>query len=554
MTHVPVLIVGAGPVGLALAIELGWRGIRCLLVEQRDGSINAPKMNLANMRVMEHCRRWGIERQVRDAGWPKDYPLDFMLVTSMAGFLIGQFSHPCDLERRSPVTPSPMQRCPQTWFDPILARLAANYPTVDLRYRWKLETFEDGPGGVACELRDLTGNRRETVTAQYLAGCDGAHSGIREALGIPMQGRPTLDHNMNVFFRAPGFLAAHDKGKAVNYFMMEPQGIGYVMSAVDGRDLWRLGSHVTERDTPENFDAAGAIRTFMGTDLEYEVLSILKWTRSELVAERMRQGRVFLAGDAAHQLTPNGGMGMNTGISDAVDLGWKLAAVFEGWGGRALLDSYDAERLPVARHVVQSATEYFRKLVALPKGPEIADATPAGEALRRSILDTCHRTGAHFLHESEGLQLGFRYDPSPICVADGTPPPPDDVAVYTPSARPGSRAPHGWLADGRSVIDLFGRGFALLRFDRRADAARFAEVAASRDVPLAVHDIDRPEIAALYERRLVLVRPDGHVAWRGDAAPADAGALIDLVRGARAALPSDRLMQQHTRKEERHAR
>ena len=531
-SEIPVLIVGGGPVGLSLAIELGWRGVPCLLVEQRDGSIKVSKMNMANMRVMEHCRRWGIEREVRNAGWPKDYPMDFALLTSMAGYEIFRGRHPSDRERRSAVSPAPLQRCQQSWFDPILARHAASYPTVRLRYRCRLESFREEADGILARLVDRESGAREEVHAGVLAACDGAHSEVREAVGIAMRGSPALDHNMNIFFRAPGFLEASDKERAVNYFMMEPAGISLTLSAADGHDYWRLGCRVGPEDREEDFDGDRLIRKFMGADLDYEIVNVMKWTRAELVAERLRKGSVFLAGDAAHQLTPHGGMGMNTGISDAVDLGWKLAALHDGWGGPALLDSYDAERRPVAERVVASATSFFKTLSALPRGPEIAEASEAGERLRRRIAEACAALPVHFTHESEGLQLGYRYDPSPICVDDGSAPPPDGLASYTPSARPGSRAPHAWLEQGLSVIDHFGRGFTLLRFDQAAEVQPLVAAARARHLPLSIVDIARPDIAALYERKLVLVRPDGFVAWRADKPPLDSAALIDRVRGA----------------------
>jgi hypothetical protein len=256
------------------------------------------------------------------------------------------------------------------------------------------------------------------------------------------------------------------------------------------------------------------------------------WKRRSVVAERYGKGRVFLAGDAVHQLSPTGALGMNSGVGDAVDLGWKLAAVLQGWGGANLLASYDAERRPIGVRNVGAATRFYTTNEAFGRGNTGLDEDTAEAAAQRARLgeQLVHRVGEEF--RTNGLQLGYRYEDSPICVADGTAPTPDTAATYEPTARPGHRAPHVWLGDDRTTLDLFGRGFALLRFRGATGTAAIEAAARTRGVPLQVTDIDNADAADLYERRLALVRPDGHVAWRADAEPADALALIDKVRGA----------------------
>jgi hypothetical protein len=238
-----------------------------------------------------------------------------------------------------------------------------------------------------------------------------------------------------------------------------------------------------------------------------------------------------------HQLSPTGGMGMNTGVADAADLGWKLAAVLQGWGGPALLESYEAERRPVGERAVRMATVFYKNSENFPKGhPALIENSGQGARLRTQLGDELLRAiGPEF--RTVGLQLGYRYEDSPICIGDGTSAPPDDPADYVPSARPGSRAPHIFLRgavprDGRSILDLYGRGFTLLRFPGAPDPSAVAVAAQARGVPLSVAVVDEAPAAALYERKLVLVRPDGHVAWRADTLPEDALALIDRVRGA----------------------
>jgi hypothetical protein len=284
--------------------------------------------------------------------------------------------------------------------------------------------------------------------------------------------------------------------------------------------------------TPESVDREHYLRRAMGRETEVEWLGVSIWKRRSVVAESYGKGRVFLAGDAVHQLSPTGALGMNSGVADAVDIGWKLAAVLQGWGGECLLDSYDAERRPIGIRNVTAATRFYATNEAFGRGNTLLeDDSAAGAAARCEMGERLvQHVGSEF--RTLGLQLGYRYEDSPICIADGTAPPPDEPATYVPSARPGARAPHVWLDDGRSTLDLFGRGFALLRFAGAADVRPIIDAARHRGVPLRVADVASEEAAALYERRLVLVRPDGHVAWRADALPDDSLALIDKGRGA----------------------
>ncbi len=299
----------------------------------------------------------------------------------------------------------------------------------------------------------------------------------------------------------------------------------------------------TDPATQQAVDADAAIRRFAGRDFAYEIISVVNWTRRELIAEQFGDGRIFLLGDAAHQLSPAGGFGLNTGIADAINLAWKLAAVLDGWGGDALLLSYEQERGPIGHRNVAAATDRFRRDIETPgkPGPSILAEDDEGEAARQRVRErlqaqldraNCgYEYGARY--EDAGLQLGYRYESSPIVVREDTPPPPDDMRNYYPLARPGARAPRFWRAPNRSILDLFGRGFTLLRLATDAGDLHALEAAASAaGVPLSVHRFDSPQLAALYNRKLALVRPDGHVAWRSDASPDDARALIDRIRGA----------------------
>jgi 2-polyprenyl-6-methoxyphenol hydroxylase-like FAD-dependent oxidoreductase len=534
--RIPVLIVGGGPVGLALAAELGWRGIGCELVEQTDGAIATPKMNEVNVRTMEFCRRWGIAEQVLNCPFPADYPFDVVFVTSLAGYEIGRMRRPARA-RQTPEDYSPMrlQACSQMWFDPILRDFARSCPSVRLRYRTRLDTFADTGTGVEAELIDLETGARERVSADYLVGCDGAMSAIRSALGIGLSGRGVLGHPLHLFFRAPALLERCGKEPATFFLAIDRAGLWANIRVIDpSSHMWRLMVLDTDgRQTPQTIDRASLIRRAVGRPTDVEWLGLSIWTRRSLVADRYGCGRVFLAGDAVHQLSPTGALGMNTGIGDAVDLGWKLAAVVEGWGGPKLLASYEAERRPVGLRNVGAATEFHLAHEKFETGlADIEDDGERGQALRARLGRELEReVGAMF--RTIGVQLGYRYEDSPIIVADGTPPPPERPDEFVASARPGARAPHVALADGRSTLDLYGRGFVLARFGHDApDGAALAAAAAARGVPLRRVAIEEPAAVDRYERKLVLVRPDGHVAWRGDREPDDSLAVIDRVRGA----------------------
>jgi 2-polyprenyl-6-methoxyphenol hydroxylase-like FAD-dependent oxidoreductase len=556
-----VLIVGAGPVGLALAVELGWRGIDCVVIDQNDGKVLLPRASGISARTMEFCRRWGFADQVRAAGFPLDYRLDIVYCTSLAGHLLEREPYaPLQEQTPLPFSPENRHRSPQHMFDPVLEQVARAYPGVTLRRECRLEGFEETGDGVTAYVRRLQSARAYdfsaesfavragkplenaaaacgelfTVRARYMVACDGVDSGVRTALGIGLEGKPVLSYSVSALLRSPWLQRRHDKGEAERYIFVGTEGVWGNLTVVDGRQEWRLTIAGSEQKMDlKNLDMAAHIRRCFGRDdIPFEITAITPWRRRQIVAESFRRGRVFLAGDAVHAMSPTGGFGAGTGVGDSVDLGWKLEAVLRGWGGSELLDSYELERRPVGVRNTAAAADNFKPWLAKMDFSRILDADPDGAKARAGIGAALKKS---FLQEWEtwGTTMGYRYEGSPICVPDGTPEPPDDHMRYVQSARPGSRAPHAWLEDGRSTLDLFGRGFVLLRFGPTPpDAQPLAEAARRRGVPLSVVDIGQPEVAALYERGHALVRPDGHVAWRADALPADPLRLIDAVRGA----------------------
>lgn len=349
-----------------------------------------------------------------------------------------------------------------------------------------------------------------------------------------MDGNPALTYTTNVIFRCPGLEELHDKEPGYRFIFIGTEGTWATLVAINGRDEWRFsivrsgdGSRALTED-----EIHAAIEKAMGIRFDYEIISILPWTRRELVAHEYRHDRIFLAGDAAHATSPTGGFGMNTGVQDAVDLSWKMAATFEGWAGDKLLDTYTTERKPVATRNVKEASGNLGRMLSPGDNPTLLDDTPEAAALREKV-------GKDFSEammrewRTLGIHLGYYYEGSPIIVPDGSPAPDLDPTVYVQTSRPGSRAPHVWMKDGRSTLDLFGKTFVLLRLGQDApDGGQIETAATQRHVPLETISIDEPDVIKAYEQKLVLVRPDGHVAWRGDDTPIDALSIIDIVRGA----------------------
>lgn len=531
MIEIPILIVGGGPIGLALAADLGRRGIKALLVEKSEDRQAPAKMLEVSVRTMEFCRQLGVADKVRHWGFPLDHPIDSAFVTDMQGYEIGRIVTPSLAEEpASTFSPERTLPCPQTWFDPILQNCARAFSQITLRYAAQLESFVQDPEGVTATLVDTRSGQRERVRTSYLIGCDGFTSTVREALGIEARGEHHIDWSMNVYLMIPNFAAYHDKQPAWRYVFVGPEGTWSFLTLVDGRDLWRLQLVGIDEGKRQDADIPALFRRCMGRDVPHTIESKTLWVRKRTIADRFMDGRVFLAGDAAHAQPPNGGLGMNTGIQDAFDLGWKLAATVQGWGGASLLESYDYERRPASARATEASLSNYRRLTSAAPNADIAAPTPEGEAIRQ-------RVGRMLVEENEkswhpiGVHLGYIYHPSPIVIPDGTPKPADDTFGYMPSAFPGARAPHVWLAPGKSILDLFGEGFTLLKFDDIA--TEIVERAASlRRVPLRVHRIGDRTAAELYGHKLVLVRPDGHVAWRGNRSPADPAAVIDTIRGA----------------------
>jgi hypothetical protein len=404
---------------------------------------------------------------------------------------------------------------------------------VTIRHRCRLRAFEEKADKVFVTVEDLMTGDVQTVECSYLLGCDGAGSSVRTQLGITLSGQPALTYTTNIIFRSPTLKDLHDKGQFYRFIAFDERGMWATVVAIDGRDCYRMS--IVGNDAPRHYsdeEIRAAIRKVVGMDFAFEIVSVMPWIRRLMVADRYGSARVLLAGDAAHMFSPTGAFGMNTGIQDAVDLAWKLHAVLEGWGGPHLVASYELERRPVAIRNLAEAGGNLNRMVTPRVEPILFEASAQG-AQARAAFGRQYTSIMRREWFSTGINLGYRYEHSPIVVADGTPEPADDPAIYIQTSRPGHRAPHVWLsADGRSTLDLFGIGFVLMVLgDDAPDATAFVAAAKARSVPMTVFSASQPDLVFTYERPLVLVRPDGHVAWRGDAFPNDLDDLLATICG-----------------------
>lgn len=529
-----VLVVGAGPIGLALAGDLGFRGIECVLIEKTDGQIVQPRMDLVGIRTMEYCRRWGIVEWVEGAGYNRSYPQDCAWVTALTGYEFGREAFPSPRDEKPPrESPQKRERCPQNFFDPVLRRFAQSWPTVSMAYETELVDLDERDSEVIATVKK--NGEKATIEADYLVGCDGGSSLVRELLGIRMTGEPSLTYSTNVIFRCDNFERLHDKKAAYRFIFIGPEGTWATLVAINGRDQWRfslIGD--SERRTHSEEFLRKAIVRAVGRDFEFEILSICPWIRRQLVAEQFGTKRVFLAGDSAHLTSPTGGFGMNTGIQDAVNLSWKLEAMSRGWGGAQLLASYDMERRTVAKRNVAEATGNLKRMLSprVHSPPKAVFEEGSGSQQARIEFGKLFTEAMRREWFANGIHLGYLYEHSPIVVPDGSPPPPDDPGTYRPTSRPGSRAPHIWLSPGKSILDYFGKEFVLLRFGPDAPKCDlFEQALRHRQVPFKTVTVNNDDARRLYERRLVLVRPDGQVAWRADDEPEDVLRTVDIVRG-----------------------
>jgi 2-polyprenyl-6-methoxyphenol hydroxylase-like FAD-dependent oxidoreductase len=530
-TQTSVCIAGGGPFGLTLAIELGRRGIPVLLVDQRPGTTENVQANATQARTMEHYRRLGFADEVRALGMPPDFPTDVAYFTRFCRHELARFALPSARAARQLVTSLSgswsaaelPHRCNQKFIEPVLRRHAERLPAVSVNYGWRVLRFRETGHFVEVDVERTDGAQAHAVRADYLVGGDGARSAVRQRLGLRYAGETGVLRDFvggrmyAVYCRIPRFYQAIPHAPAwmnVN-FNRERRCF---MPAVDGHDEFAFHTQLKPYENEHRVtqaDAAAMVQQAIGAPLEVQVLARDTWTAGHsLVAEAFGRGRVFIGGDAAHLFTPTGGLGYNTAVEDAVNLGWKLAAVLKGQAAPRLLDSYEAERRPLAVRNTAYAKGFADSLGNYPPVPEIEDDTPAGVEARRLAGEYFARHGrAEF--NIPGITFGGRYDGSPAIIPDGTQPPPDTANVYVPTACPGGRPPHLWLPDGRSLYDAFGFEWTLLRLAGGA-GARLVAAARRRGLALTEVECRIAEARDLYGADLALIRPDQIVAWRGD--------------------------------------
>jgi 2-polyprenyl-6-methoxyphenol hydroxylase-like FAD-dependent oxidoreductase len=516
---VPVLVVGAGPVGLTLALDLGRRGVRCVLIERSETSIQLPRMERCNARTMEIFRRLGIAETVRDAGLPRDAPMDVFLAASMADPPLAHLPYPSVAQAKAAIAAhndgrplEPSQVISQYTLEPLLRSIVEKLASVQVRFGCELTAFEQDAGSVSAHVRTSAG-ASETIRAAYLVGCDGGASTVRRQLGIRLEGEGNIRTLRQALFRCDELYSRIPMGRGRHYHIAQP-GFPFLILQ-DSTRHWTLHFGASS-----DGEMAGIFARAVGTPVAAEMLSVNEWTQYLLCAERYRDGRVFLAGDAAHLVIPTGGLGMNTGVGDAIDLGWKLAATLAGWGGPGLLDGYEAERRPIGIRNLKASAAAMR-------GRESWRAAPTREEMSRRF-DAEQRKVTEIL----GIEAGYRYVGSPLIWPEVGEGPDPDNPRYVPTTWPGARLPHVWLADRTALHDRLGPGFTLLRLGRtRADTGALERAFGGAGAPLEVADVPDAAARDLYGRDLVLVRSDLHVVWRGHRTPDDPGRLAALATG-----------------------
>ena len=539
-----VLIVGGGPVGLCLAMDLARRGVTCLVIERRRaGEPPSVKCNHVSSRTMETFRRLGIAAAVRASGLPDDYPNDVVLRTRATGYELTRIHIPCRRDRFSDTsgpdggwpTPEPPHRINQIFLEPVLFSSAVATRGVTIINRSEFLGFEQDPESLTAHVLDLESGARSSVRALFLIGCEGARSLVRRAIGAKLTGDEVIQRVQSSYIRAPDLIDRVTKPHAWMSYLYNPQRAGNLV-AIDGRETWLIHNYLLPNELNfETVDRDACIRTLLGvgSDFEYTLLGKEDWFGRRLVADRFQNGRAFICGDAAHLWVPYAGYGMNAGIADAMNLSWMLAAHLAGWAPQTILGAHEMERQPITEQVSRLAMKHaegaIRERTNVP--PDLEQNSLAGEASRRRIGEDAYR-----LHVQQfacaGLNYGYFYDRSPIIAYDEEQAPSYSMHEYTPSSVPGCRLPHFWLRDGRSLYDAVGSDHALLRFNAKVDVSAVISAAAQVGMPLTLLDVHVDHLPDAYRHDLVLSRPDQHVAWRGSRPPDNASALVALLRGA----------------------
>jgi 2-polyprenyl-6-methoxyphenol hydroxylase-like FAD-dependent oxidoreductase len=544
VVNAQVLIVGGGPVGLTLAMDLAGRGVEVVVAETRAaGEPPSVRCNHVAARTMEIFRRLGLVQALREAGLPANYPNDVSFRTTATGMELSRIPIPCRAERYTAKdgpdtwwpTPEPPHRINQIYLEPILFAHAAATPRLRILSRTRVVDFVQNETAVVATAENLDTGGVSEISAAYLIGCDGAHSEVRRKMGAKFSGDAVVMQTQSTYIRAPQLLGMIARPAWLSV-SLNLRCSGYLF-AIDGRERWLIHNWRPPAEDLAALDRNHCIQQILGVEssFKFEILGQEDWTGRRMIADRFRDRRVFLCGDAAHIWVPFGGYGMNAGIADAMNLSWMLAGVIKGWADSAILDAYEIERQPVTEQVSRYAMNTFpaRESLRNTIPDNLEEPGPEGDAVRARVgKDAYELNVGQFC--CGGLNFGYFYKDSPIIAYDGEEAPAYTMYDFSQSTVPGCRTPHLWLRDGRSLYDALGPDFTLLRFDPAIEVGGLLAAATKHGLPMTVLDVDGNEAAGLYPHKLLLSRPDQHVAWRGDEPPDDPATLIDRVRGASA--------------------
>mgnify|MGYP003604776765 FL=1 len=539
--NAPVIIAGAGPAGMCIAIDLALKNIPSILLESNPAQTPpTARTNLTNTRSMEHFRRWGMADALR-----KNIPLgpeisrDIRFVTRANGHVIANFPGGVEFADRAPFASEVSLWGPQGAIEKTIRQRVASLPLIDIRFEASVTGFEQSADGVSVNYTDAQGAAHQ-VTGQYLVGADGSRSMVRRELGIKMTGTPKLVYGFSWLVRSPELkqIMADSSGLAAMTWFINPDRSSGILAPQhsDGHFQYFAAPVSEELDGNDWPSVRAKLFADVGKEFAVEPVSGGELWIHSLAAPRYQEGRVFLVGDAAHLVSPFGGFGMNISIGDSADIAWKLAAVIQGWGGDKLLDSYCSERREIFGWIQELCEESTKHTGPAYVREGMEEDSSRGVAIREQLAQEIMAAKAREF-VSIGAQLGYAYRKSPVICADGQEAAVSTFGNYVPSAAPGARAPHIWLgADSanQSLYDLFGTGFTLLKINHDDSIEAFEQAAARRNIPLKVISVNHPELAVLYENRLALIRPDQHIAWRGDTLPQDVDQLLAIVTGASA--------------------
>lgn len=542
MTESKVIVIGGGPVGLTLAMDLAWRGIDVVVIEMRAaGEAPAVKCNSISSRSMEVYRRLGVAKKIREVGLPPDHNTDVLSTTSVTGIDLSRLELPSRNGRAQGVaapdsgwpTPEPSHRANQVFFEPAIFEHASKQLRITIRNRHEFVEYVQERDRVIVRVRNLDSGETEEIAGAYLVGCDGGRSIIRTMIGATFIGTPQIQKVQSSFIRAPKLMSMIEN-PAWMYYVLNPRRCGTII-AIDGIERWNVHNFLYNNEDYDEVDRDWAIRQLLGVgpDFEYEIISKENWMGRRMVADKMRDRRVFIAGDACHLWIPAAGYGMNAGIADAANLAWMLASVMQGWADEGVLDAYEAERKPITEQISNIITEVAVAVMQQRRNvpADIEEDSPAGEASRKRVGEQSHELELK-QQCSAGLNYGYYYAGSPIIAYDGVAQPAYSMHEYQPSTVPGCRAPHVWLEGRRSLYDEFGPYYTLVRVDPLINIGPLVHAAHRRGVPIKVLDLTPSEANGQYEMGLTLVRADQYVAWRGNAVPGDPTELVDVIRGA----------------------